>query len=140
MCMPYTQYMTYTLDVSGLTKSYGALTVLDDLDLQVGAGEIVALLGPNGAGKTTVIRILSTLLPADADTIFSTDAAGLWATLIRKITFRSAHLGPGSKDPRDTYAYSAKNSLTLSIHDLARGLWLPESLALIASSSFSNSR
>ena len=57
------------MDVSGLTKSYGALTVLDDLDLQVGAGEIVALLGPNGAGKTTVIRILSTLLPADAGAV-----------------------------------------------------------------------
>jgi ABC-2 type transport system ATP-binding protein len=52
--------------VTGLRKTYGEHTVLDGIDLRIGEGEVFALLGPNGAGKTTTVRILSTLLPADA--------------------------------------------------------------------------
>src|SRR6478609_5658328 len=55
--------------VQGLRKSYGDVTVLDGLDLEVARGEVVALLGPNGAGKTTTVRILSTLLRPDAGTV-----------------------------------------------------------------------
>jgi ABC-2 type transport system ATP-binding protein len=56
------------VSVSGLRKAYGEKVVLDGIDLTVGEGEVFALLGPNGAGKTTVVRILSTLIPADAGT------------------------------------------------------------------------
>ena len=42
----------------GLTKSYGTVTALAGLDLEVDSGEVVALLGPNGAGKTTTVEIL----------------------------------------------------------------------------------
>ncbi|USX55802.1 ATP-binding cassette domain-containing protein [Lentzea sp. HUAS12] len=49
------------VETEGLTKSYGAKTVLNGLDLEVAEGSVLALLGPNGAGKTTTIRILSTL-------------------------------------------------------------------------------
>ncbi|GEK87773.1 ABC transporter ATP-binding protein [Microbacterium aerolatum] len=52
----------------GITKSFKDLPVLRGVDLEVDAGSIVALLGSNGAGKTTLIRILSTLLKADAGT------------------------------------------------------------------------
>jgi ABC-2 type transport system ATP-binding protein len=52
----------------GIRKSFGEHTVLDDVDLEVDQGTIFALLGPNGAGKTTIVRILSTLLKADAGT------------------------------------------------------------------------
>ncbi|MBL8710498.1 MAG: ectoine/hydroxyectoine ABC transporter ATP-binding protein EhuA [Rhodospirillaceae bacterium] len=45
----------------GVTKSYGALTVLDDLRLDIGRGEKVAIIGPSGSGKTTVLRMLMTL-------------------------------------------------------------------------------
>ena len=44
--------------VRGLRKRYGGHTVLDGLDLDVHAGEVLALLGPNGAGKTTTVEIL----------------------------------------------------------------------------------
>jgi ABC-2 type transport system ATP-binding protein len=62
--------MTNTaIEVRGLRKSYGAKTVLDDVDLTVRAGTVTALLGPNGAGKTTTVHILSTLLRPDAGTV-----------------------------------------------------------------------
>ncbi|ONH32943.1 ABC transporter [Pseudofrankia asymbiotica] len=52
--------------VRGLRKAFGDVTVLDGVDLDVAAGHVHALLGPNGAGKTTLVRILATLLRADA--------------------------------------------------------------------------
>ncbi|MFE9444921.1 ATP-binding cassette domain-containing protein [Streptomyces sp. NPDC006602] len=50
----------------GLRKAYGDKTVLDGIDLAVPAGTVFSLLGPNGAGKTTAVKILSTLITADA--------------------------------------------------------------------------
>jgi ABC-2 type transport system ATP-binding protein len=52
--------------VTGLRKSYGDHVVLDGLDLNVRQGTVFALLGANGAGKTTTVKILSTLIGADA--------------------------------------------------------------------------
>jgi len=52
--------------VQGLEKSYGELKVLRGVDFDVARGSIFALLGSNGAGKTTIVRILATLLKADA--------------------------------------------------------------------------
>jgi ABC-2 type transport system ATP-binding protein len=53
---------------TGLRKSFGDQVALDGVDLEVAEGTIFALLGPNGAGKTTAVKILSTLLKADAGT------------------------------------------------------------------------
>lgn len=54
------------VEATGLEKSYGTVKVLTGVDLRVTRGSVFALLGPNGAGKTTIVRILSTLLRADA--------------------------------------------------------------------------
>ena len=56
------------IHVQGLEKSYKELEVLRGVDFDVARGSIFALLGSNGAGKTTVVKILSTLLRADAGT------------------------------------------------------------------------
>jgi len=53
-------------ECAGVTKTFGQLTAVDHVDLQVQPGEIVGLLGANGAGKTTLLRILLGLLPASA--------------------------------------------------------------------------
>jgi ABC-2 type transport system ATP-binding protein len=58
--------VTAAISVQGVTKSFGKLEVLTGVDFEVEPGSIFALLGSNGAGKTTLIRILSTLLRADA--------------------------------------------------------------------------
>jgi polar amino acid transport system ATP-binding protein len=54
----------------GVTKRYGALTVLDDLNLEVSRGEKVAIIGPSGSGKTTVLRMLMTLERIDGGVIW----------------------------------------------------------------------
>ena len=55
--------MTSLLTAAGLHCGYGDVRVAEDIELHVGANEVVALLGPNGAGKTTVLRTLSGELP-----------------------------------------------------------------------------
>ncbi len=52
----------YAILAAGLTKCFGGLTAVDNLNLQIGFGEIFGLLGPNGAGKSTTIKMLTTLL------------------------------------------------------------------------------
>jgi ABC-2 type transport system ATP-binding protein len=54
------------IEAHGLTKSYADRLALSAVDLRVERGTMLGLLGPNGAGKTTLIRILTTVLAADA--------------------------------------------------------------------------
>jgi ABC-2 type transport system ATP-binding protein len=63
-----TAQQAQVIHVQGLRKSYKELQVLRGVDFDVARGSIFALLGSNGAGKTTVVKILSTLLKADAGT------------------------------------------------------------------------
>ncbi len=50
------------IEISGLTKTFGSITAVDDLNLTVAPGEIFGFLGPNGAGKTTTVKIMTGLL------------------------------------------------------------------------------
>ena len=61
------------IEVSGLTKRYGALTALDGVSFRVGRGELFGLIGPDGAGKTTLFRLIATLLTPDAGTASAAD-------------------------------------------------------------------
>ncbi len=54
------------IDVHGMTKHFEGITAVDNVELQVGTGEICGFLGPNGSGKTTFIRMLCGLLRADS--------------------------------------------------------------------------
>ena len=56
----------YVIKAQGLSKSFGKTKAVDNLSLEVKRGTVLGLLGPNGAGKTTTVRMLSTLLTADA--------------------------------------------------------------------------
>jgi oleandomycin transport system ATP-binding protein len=58
--------MTHVIEAEGLTKRFGDTRALAGVDLVADGGQVLALLGPNGAGKTTIVRILATLLKADA--------------------------------------------------------------------------
>jgi ABC-2 type transport system ATP-binding protein len=60
--------MTNVIETYKLTKSFGSLTAVDQLDITVESGEIFGLLGPNGAGKTTTISMLCTILKPTSGT------------------------------------------------------------------------
>lgn len=68
------------LEIVDLQASYGAATILEKINLEVGKGEIVSLIGPSGSGKSTLLRVLIGLLPP---------VAGHVSIEGRKIDYRS---------------------------------------------------
>jgi branched-chain amino acid transport system ATP-binding protein len=67
--MPHTEL----LDVMGLKGGYGGTSILQGVNLKIGAGEIVAVIGRNGMGKTTLMRSLIGLVNATAGTVMFRD-------------------------------------------------------------------
>jgi D-xylose transport system ATP-binding protein len=57
------------LSLRGISKSFGAVSALTNIDLDVRAGEVVALVGDNGAGKSTLVKVLAGVHPPDAGTM-----------------------------------------------------------------------
>lgn len=56
----------YSITVEQISKKYGGITALSNINLSVAKGEIFGLIGPDGAGKTTLLRILTTLISPDS--------------------------------------------------------------------------
>lgn len=90
--------------VSALTRTYGARTVIDRLDLRIGRGEFVALLGESGCGKTTLLRALAGLDPIQGGHI---DAPGRPAVVFQEhrllpwdTLWQNVSLGLRGPDPR----------------------------------------
>ena len=52
------------IDIKNITKSFGNLQVLKDINLHINKGEVVSIVGPSGAGKTTLLKIISGILPS----------------------------------------------------------------------------
>lgn len=69
------------IEIKALHKRFGKLTVLEDLDLEIGTGGIFAILGPNGSGKTTLIKcLLGMVIPnAGSISIDNKSVLGKWA-------------------------------------------------------------
>ncbi len=57
------------IDVNHLSKSYGSVHAVDDLNLSVKSGQVFGFLGPNGAGKSTTIKLLTTLIPPSSGSL-----------------------------------------------------------------------
>jgi ABC-2 type transport system ATP-binding protein len=103
---------------TGLRKSFGDQMVLDGLDLNVPPGTVFALLGANGAGKTTTVKILSTLISADAGDV---QVAG--HDLAREPDAVRAAIGvTGQFSAVDNLLTGQENLLLMTdLHHLARG-------------------
>jgi phosphonate transport system ATP-binding protein len=59
------------LQISGLTRRFGAKTAVDSLSLDIPAGQMLGIIGPSGAGKSTLLRMLNLLLPPTSGSIRS---------------------------------------------------------------------
>ncbi len=105
----------------GLTKSYGGVTALHEVSLELRQGEILGLIGPNGAGKTTLVNILTALSPATSGEVEVLD-------------HRVAELSPDrvnglgvSRTFQQTKLFanlSVRENVMVGGHRLARGTWL----------------
>jgi D-xylose transport system ATP-binding protein len=60
---------TPVLSLKGVSKSFGAVQALSDVDFEVRPGEVVALVGDNGAGKSTLVKVIAGIHPADGGTV-----------------------------------------------------------------------
>ncbi|MDN5855105.1 MAG: ATP-binding cassette domain-containing protein, partial [Actinomycetia bacterium] len=72
--------MTSAILATGVSKSFGAVRALDDLQLDVPEGSFFVLLGPSGAGKTTTLRVVAGLEAPDAGSIHLTGIDATRAT------------------------------------------------------------
>src|SRR3990172_5225798 len=73
------------IKTEGLTKKFGPITAVEDLTLEIPAGEVFGFLGPNGAGKTTTVRLLTSLIgPTSGTARFNGYAIGTDDTNIRR--------------------------------------------------------
>ena len=81
------------IDIKGITKSFGSLQVLKDIDLHINKGEVVSIVGPSGAGKTTLLQIIGTLDKPDKGSVMidNTDVSQLSEK--RLADFRNQHIG-----------------------------------------------
>jgi branched-chain amino acid transport system ATP-binding protein len=88
------------LEIRSLTKDFGGVRAIDDLDLDVEPGRIVSVIGPNGAGKTTLFNLITGMIPADAGEILfdGQDVVGLRPSQILELgisrTFQNVRLFP----------------------------------------------
>lgn len=81
------------LKASGITKSFGDLSILKGIDLEVASGEIVSIVGSSGAGKTTLLQILGTLDKPDSGTL-TIDGLSPFKMSSKELSkFRNTHIG-----------------------------------------------
>jgi lipopolysaccharide export system ATP-binding protein len=109
--------LTRAIDVRELTKHYGPRTVVDNVSLEVNAGEVVGLLGPNGAGKTTTFYMVVGLVRPNGGTVLLSSADGTHTD----ITHQPIHVRA-----REGIGYLAQESSVfrrLSVADNLRLIW-----------------
>ena len=81
------------IDIKNITKSFGNLQVLKDINLHINKGKVVSIVGPSGAGKTTLLQIIGTLDKPDSGTI-CLDGIDVNKLSTRKLSdFRNQHIG-----------------------------------------------
>src|SRR5271165_4504181 len=81
-----------SIALHGLTKRYGDYAAVENVDLEVATGALMALLGPSGSGKTTLLRLIAGLeIPDAGKVLFDGNDATLWSIADRKVGFVFQH-------------------------------------------------
>src|SRR5256885_9050308 len=108
---------SYTVNVDGVSKSFGAFRALNGVTLRVRRGEIYGLLGPNGAGKTTLIRLICGLLEANAGTVTMLGQRMPNVAVLRQVGYmtQQAALYPGLSVEENVAFFAAINGADAGI-------------------------
>lgn len=115
---------TLRLRARGLSKRYGAVQALDDVDFELAPGEVMALLGENGAGKSTFVKVLSGLVTPDAGSI---EIDGRPEALGSSAASQRAGIAVVQQEYSTIGALSIAENLLLG-HEGARWWWSPKFL------------
>lgn len=81
------------IEIKGISKSYGALKVLSNIDLQVKRSEVISIVGASGAGKTTLLQIIGTLMKPDQGQLLIKDVETSKLSDKELSNFRNQHIG-----------------------------------------------
>ena len=81
------------IEVQHLVKKYGALTVVNDVSLQIQQGELVSITGASGAGKSTLLHLMGALDVPDAGSVFINGVDVLALNAQKQAQFRNKHIG-----------------------------------------------
>lgn len=109
------------LEISGLTKYFGGLLAVSELDMHVNEGEIVGLIGPNGAGKTTIFNLITGVFPLTKGRVVfnATDITGKKPHQIAELGIgRTFQLNPLFAD------FSVMENVVASFHLRPKSSWL----------------
>ena len=89
------------LEIQGLTKSFGPLSVLRGVDMTLHRGEVLGLVGDNGAGKSTLVKIISGLFSQDSGRVLVNGQRGAFPIRPRRHRARDRDRvpGPGPRPP-----------------------------------------
>ncbi|PHP65291.1 ABC transporter ATP-binding protein [Zhengella mangrovi] len=124
---------TPILAVSGLTKAFGGLTAVKDVDLVLNKGEILGVIGPNGAGKTTFFNVIAGSMPPTAGTVHfkGTDCTGMRSDRMARLgmtrTFQITSLFPALSVIENVRAATYRFTRTGWMGSLLRsGAWRDE--------------
>lgn len=91
--LPCHRYVMAIMSLSNVSKSYGELTVLDGVSLEIGVGEAVAVVGPSGSGKSTLLHLMGALdVPSSGEIAYKGDAFG-GMNEKQRAAFRAEQLG-----------------------------------------------
>ena len=82
--------MADILEIQGITKKFGGLTAVDNVDLTLKAGELGCIIGPNGCGKTTLLRSISTVFQTRGRRLLLAAPTGRAAHRLAEVTRRKA--------------------------------------------------
>jgi lipoprotein-releasing system ATP-binding protein len=89
----FNPYFTTMIRVEKIVKSFGSLTVLKGVDIEIPAEKVIAIVGPSGAGKTTLLQIMGTLSHADSGKVFI-DGSDVFSMNDRQMAaFRNKNIG-----------------------------------------------
>jgi branched-chain amino acid transport system ATP-binding protein/sulfate-transporting ATPase len=113
--------MSALLEVRGLTKQFGGVVAIDDLDIVVAPNEIIGLIGPNGSGKTTFFNVITGLHAADAGRV---TFAGVDITSAAARIIYRAGISRTFQHSRLSLSLSLFDNIMIGNHKrLNQGLW-----------------